>query len=815
MSIKKWSKIDKGCLLELDNGIMELFVFSSSVIRCKYQVEGMIKVESVLDIDTSSFGLDSWTIEEDESCVYVNTERLRVIIDKKEESILWKDRKSDNILLQEGVRELSIKAVEEYAVKAGEAPIIETRLTVDGEKSCIVNLESQYIRSTYGAKLYYHLDSNEKIYGLGQGEDGYYNYRGKVQYLYQHNMRIPMPFFLSSKNYGIFYNTGSCMVFRDEETTSMELDAVDQLEYFFIAGDRIEDIICEYRKLLGKAAMIPKWAFGYLQSKERYKTADELVSVVQKYRDSHIPLDGVIMDWHTWSTGLWGDKNLEESRFYNMEESCNKIHDMNARVTISIWPNMNAGGENHQELSEKGYLLNDYSTYDAFDEDARKIYWNQANSGLYSRGIDAWWCDCTEPFSSPDWTGEVLKSPKERYDIVAEEHKKFIDASKANMYSLVHAQGIYENQRAENPSNRIMNLTRSGYAGSHKYGVVLWSGDISATWKVLKRQITEGLNMAMSGIPYWTLDIGAFFTVKDKWENRGCGCDDNTNPLWFWKGEYNDGNQDLGYRELYTRWLQFGTFLPMFRSHGTDTAREIWNFGEPGTMFYDSIAKFIKLRYELMPYIYSLAGRVTQHNYTMLRSLIFDYSHDSRVGEMSNEFMFGDYCLVCPVTEPMYYEAESLLLEGTSKSWECYLPEGNGWYDYWTNQYHEGGQTVIANATIDVMPLYIKEGAILIKEEGLEYANESVATPLHIYVYEGANGEFLFYEDDGQSYRYEDGEFNEILFSWNNSNYELTIGDACNIIENSIVGREIMIHIGMREIKTFYEGKELTIKCKR
>jgi alpha-D-xyloside xylohydrolase len=427
--------------------------------------------------------------------------------------------------------------------------------------------------------------------------------------------------------------------------------------------------------------MLPKWSLGYIQSKEKYNSQEELVNTVRKYRELEIPLDCIVQDWHTWEEGLWGDKNLDQVRYPNMLAANKEIHDMKVHTMVSIWPNMNTGGKNHNELFKKHFLLNDHSTYNAFNEEARLVYWKQMEDGLYSQGFDSWWCDCTEPFSAPDWSGEFKKEPWERYYIVSEEHKKYIDAGKSNLFALLHAKGIYENQRLNYPGTRVLNLTRSGYAGSQKYGVILWSGDISASWQVLRQQITEGLNCSMSGIPYWTLDIGGFFTVKDAWHNRGCGQEDNTEVLWFWKGDYNQGVEDLAYRELYVRWLQFATFLPIFRSHGTDTPREIWNFGEAGTIFYDVIKKYILLRYQLMPYFYSHMWKVTKDDYTILRSFLFDYSHDPKAISLSHEFMCGESLLICPVTQAMYYEVNSEVIN-RKKEWTTYLPAGNSWFDF-------------------------------------------------------------------------------------------------------------------------------------
>ncbi len=369
----------------------------------------------------------------------------------------------------------------------------------------------------------------------------------------------------------------------------------------------------------------------------------------------------------------------------------------------------------------------------------------------------------------------MKREPWERFQLVGGEHKKYLDPAVANAFALEHAKGIYENQRKDREDMRVLNLTRSGYASGQKYAAMLWSGDTCADWKNLKIQIVEGLNMGLSGYPYWTLDIGAFFTVADKWQNRGCGCNTDPEPKWFWQGKYNEGVKDKGYCELYTRWLQMGTFLPMFRSHGTDTPREIWNFGEKGTMFYDAIEKFIKLRYHFMPYIYSLAGAVHFEDYTIMRSLLFDFPEDREARKVENEFMFGPSLLICAVTEPMYYGPESTVLN-REKTWECYLPAGTIWYDYWTNEKYEGGQYVKVETPIDRIPIFVKAGAIIPVADGLVYAEQEPEKPVQIIVYPGADGEFVLYEDEGNNYNFENGAYATTRFQWKDAAGQLVNG---------------------------------------
>ncbi len=742
---------------------IRLIPVTDEIIRC-------VVSKNPIEDDTDSYLIEKkefppvhFEVKKDGESLLLRTEKVCVSFDRKDCTLTWMHPDKE-VWLQEDGWDLSQKDVLRYTT-GGEEPQIERVKTVDGERNFIRNLKPVRDRKAYEAKLFFRWKKDEEIYGLGQGEDGIFNYRGHTQYLYQHNMRTPMPFFVSSEGYGILFDCCSLMEFHDENSSCMLLDTVDQLDYYFLGGRSMDGIIHDYRTLTGKARMLPKWAYGYVQSKESYHTAEELLDVVKRYRFLEVPLDVVVQDWNTWENDHWGEKILDKSRYGNVKECLEEIHRLNAHAMISLWPNMNEGTKDYQEFKEAGLLLNDLATYDAFDEKARLIYWKQIERELLPDGFDAWWCDSTEPFSGSDWNGETRRDELERYEIVGGEHKKYLDPKAANAYSLEHAKGIYENQNKSCPNKRVLNLTRSGYASIQKYGAVLWSGDISATWEVFRRQIVEGLNMGLSGIPYWTMDIGGFFTVKDNWQHRGCGCNNDPAPKWFWQGDYEEGVLDNGYRELYTRWIQMGTFLPMFRSHGTDTPREIWNFGEKGTMFYDAIEKTINLRYHLLPYIYSVASTVYFSDSTMMRSLLFDFPEDPQAKKECTEFMFGPSLLICPVTEPMYYGKKGQKLE-REKTWRCYLPKGVRWVDYWTHSCYEGGIYVTVEALIDRIPIFVKEGSILPTVNGLQYALDKPKEPMTMEVYSGCDGHFDFYEDDGQSTAYEKGDYRLTSFSW-------------------------------------------------
>lgn len=612
------------------------------------------------------------------------------------------------------VREVAFSARNISKLVPDGAPVIKVTQTVDGQRTSIANLKEVFDRKGWTAELSIAFQPDEHIYGLGQDEDGILDKRGRIEYLYQHNMRIPIPMFVSSAGYAVLFNCACLMVFDDtHDVCRITLECVDQVDFFVITGT-MDEIIAGYRSLTGRAAAMPDWVFGYWQSKERYSTQDELVEIAERHRKDGVPIDVVVQDWKSWVGELWGDKHLDLERYPNIGAAMAQLHEKNVHSIVSVWPNMNPGGRNHSEFAENNMLLNDYSTYNAFDPDARKLYWNQAEAELYHGGFDGWWCDNTEPFSSPDWCGKVKLPEKERYELVGREHEKYLDPMHANAYALVHAQGFHENQTGR----PVVNLTRSGWAGIQKYGAILWAGDTAATWETLKQDIVKGISMGLSGIPYWTVDAGAFFvggtSCWRKWKD-----DPDADPVWFWHGDYDGGISDRAYQELYTRWLQFACFLPIFRSHGTDTPREYWNFSEP---FRSAIVSTIELRYRLMPYILNMAKRVEAEHFTMMRSLLFDFPQDKQAATIQDEFMFGEDLLVCPVTFPQMYNAGDTAIQTPMIVRECYLPAGADWYDFHTNDFYKGGQSVRIGVGIDHIPLFVRAGASIPVTEGRQYA---------------------------------------------------------------------------------------------
>lgn len=595
---------------------------------------------------------------------------------------------------------------------------------------------------------------DEALYGLGSHMEDYMNLLGHTVYLIQHNLKIAMPVLNSTKGYGLFFDVGCAMKFSSSHNAdgndysgTMEMEAADQLDYYFIKGGDMNGVVGGYRYLTGDVSLMPKYVFGYIQSRERFTSSDEIISTLKEYRRRHVPIDMIVQDWNYWPEG-WGYLKMDRRYYPDPKALADSVHSLNAKLMISIWPNPQYCPQ-EKDFRDHGYML-EHSVYDAFNEDARKHYWDYADREFFSNGFDAWWCDSSEPLDE-DWNtlpesenGEPYgwNSHERRYNLSKNILGETLGDSRANLYALYHAKGIYENQRNATSDKRVVNLTRSAYAGQQRYGTIVWNGDTHASWESFRQQIPAGLNYMATGNPYWTIDVGSFFTRND--------------PRWFLKGEFPEGTKDEKYREYYTRMLQWATFMPVLRSHGTDTRRDIWEFGEPGTPYYDAILDMIRLRYALNPYIYSLAARQSFSNYTMARPLAFDFPGDKRVFDIKNEYMFGDF-LVCPVTEP------------SAAAMTVYLPDdgrGGIWYDYWSGQKYGGGSEVTVDTPINRLPLFVRGGSIIPFVEPGEYAAATAASPLTFCVWPGNDASFELYDDNGDGYNFEKGEYSVVSYKW-------------------------------------------------
>ena len=548
-----------------------------------------------------------------------------------------------------------------------------------------------------------------------------------------------------------------------ETATSLWSEVADGVEYYFIYGPEPDRVVGGYRRLTGAAPMMPKWAFGLWQSRERYRTQQESLDVLGRFRSSGIPIDNIVQDWFYWRAPEWGSHEFDPERFPDPAGWIRAIHDQyHARLMISVWPKFHEGTTNFEELHSRGFLyepnLTDgiadwtkhrFTFYDAFNPEARKMFWSQMNRELFGKGVDAWWLDASEP--------ELRHAPMLEDTRHAMNPTAFGTASRVLLaYPLMNAESVYEGQRAAAPDQRVFILTRSAYLGQQRYAAATWSGDISSTWTALRKQIPAGLSFCLSGIPYWTTDSGGF-AVPPRWCRRDEKGVAPNRPI-------QTAAEADEWAELNTRWLEYAAFCPLMRVHGQFPFREMWEFGGDNSPAFRAQLKFDRLRYRLMPYIYSLAGGVTHDGGTLMRALLMDFGDDKRARAIGDQFMFGPALLVNPVTE---YQARSR---------EVYLPKAAGWYDFWTGSRLTGGKTIDAPAPYDALPLYIKAGSIVPIGPDLQFTEEKLADPITLYVYTGADGAFTLYEDDGVTYGYEKGAFARIPIRWDDGKSTLTIG---------------------------------------
>ncbi|NLO70365.1 MAG: DUF5110 domain-containing protein [Porphyromonadaceae bacterium] len=591
----------------------------------------------------------------------------------------------------------------------------------------------------------------EALYGLGQYQNGIMNYRGHSIQLLQANMDIVNPFLVSTNRYGILWDNYSSTTFEDnDEGYTFSSEVGDASDYYFVYGQDMDAVIGGYRKLTGKAPMFAKWAYGFWQSKERYKSFEEVEQVVSEYRQREIPLDNIVQDWEYWgSKSHWNSMEFDSVTFPNAGAEIKNLQDKyHVNYMISVWPGFGAETKIYEDLKKAGALFDEptwagYKVFDVYNPQARQIFWEYLKRGLYNKGVDAWWLDATEPSFRDGFTQkkqeERTKSAGNTY--LGAFHRYL------NTYSLELTKFLYPKLRGESNEKRVFILTRSAFASQQRYAAAVWSGDVPASWESMRRQISAGINLSMSGIPYWTSDIGGFFVTERE-------------------GKYPKGLLDESYKELYTRWFQFGTFSPIFRAHGTNVPREIWQFGEPGTPFYDTQLKFIQLRYRLMPYIYSYAEKISSEGYTLMRGLAMDFTDDVKTYDIDNAYMFGSAFLVRPVLQSSSMTDKTI----------TYLPTHSGkfWYNFWSNNAVECGRADTISSPIDIMPLYVKAGSIIPLADVKQYALEYPDKNLEIRVYTGEDASFLWYDDDGDGYDYESGAFSKVQIDWNNTEKRLT-----------------------------------------
>ena len=611
-------------------------------------------------------------------------------------------------------------------------------------------------------------DPKEALYGLGQHQQGYMNYTGKSVHLQQENREVAVPVLLSSKGYVLLWDnpavtdvnmgTGAEQTIpehslpneSDNSVVSWSSEAGNAVDYYVMYGPQPDQAISAYRQLTGTVPMFPKWTWGFWQCKERYKTQEELLGVLYEYRKRGIPLDGIIQDWQYWASGQWGSHEFDAERYPDPAAMVKAIHAANAHTIISVWPRFDLETLHLAEFEQAGAVYppvykNAYPEgkgkwYDPFNPKGRQLYWQQLYKTLVGLDFDGWWMDACEAELGAQW-GQMRELQTGAGS----------GAEVYNAYPLMHTRGVYEGQRQRVPQKRVFILARSAYAGQQRNGVVTWSGDINGSWEVFAQQIPAGLNFCASGIPYWNTDIGGFF---------------GGDPA------------NAGYQELFTRWFQFGTFCPMFRIHGTGKGKEMWRFDEPTQKI---LLDYDRLRYHLLPYIYSVAWQVTRNGYTMMRPLVMDFANDEKVYEIADQYMFGPAMMVNPV------------IEAGAKSRSVYLPVDSMWYDFWTGKTFEGGQAVETKASIETMPLFVRAGSIIPYGPAVQYADENPGAPIELRVYPGADGTFTLYEDEGDNYNYEKGAYATIDIRWDDQKQELIIGDRKGTFPGMVAERTFRI----------------------
>jgi alpha-D-xyloside xylohydrolase len=794
-----------GVIVSLPGGTLGIYPIADNAVRIKYFEEQETDVPEF--VFTSEYQVPEYKVSESRGRIRVTLERMYVELDRATGSLTYADR-TGNIFLSE---------------KAGTRKMKPD--TVMGEPC-------------YFIEQRFHSPDDEYIFGLGQFQDGHYNLRGVSRRLIQVNSQIAIPFIYSNKGYGLLWHqygltdfnpadnsiplerresvdtgenqlaevtttsgtqkisqdqtlyTGTFTVPEDGEysifmdlggmgnrhyviiddepvidqtnmwlppaagalvdlnagkhevqlvcksdneptlswkltdnaTTFRSPDA-QKIDYVVFYGPSADDVIATYRDLTGNAPLLPQWAYGFWQCRERYSSARQLVETVTEFRDRNLPMDVIVQDWQYWGDKGWGVPQFDETHYPDPTGFIREIHDLNAHFCISIWSNPDIHSALGREYSRQNHFIPNTNWLDYFNPATRNAYWTTLKENMFVHGVDAWWMDAVEP------ENDALKG--ERTHIGPGNFYRLI-------YPLLVSQSVYEGQRAVTSDKRVCILTRSAFSGQQRYGVINWSGDVGGTWDEYRRQIVAGLHFTITGLPYWTTDIGGFFRPGSS--------------------QYTDEN----YHELLTRWYQWGAFSPIFRMHGYQSETEPWKYGRT---VEDNMRKMLHIRYRLLPYIYSEAWQVTSNGSTIMRPLVMDFREDPAAVARACEYMFGSALLIAPITEPGIDE------------WKVYLPESAGWYDFWTGERLTGGQFIITDAPLARLPVFVRAGSIVPIGPVLQYSGEKPADELEIRIFEGADGEFALYEDEGNNYNYESGIYSVISFNWDDENRILTIGD--------------------------------------
>ncbi len=710
-------------MLHLKTGTLRLQVCSPDIIHLMYSPTSSFPDHPNPVVIKTDWPKAQWSLREDGGAVTLVTSELKAAVDRKTGSITYTDARG-RVLLHDDSKTM-------------------TPVAVNGEQT--YRSEDYMTLAGYG--------STEALYGLGQHQAGVWNYRGESVDLSQDNTSIAMPLMVSSVGYGLFWNNTSRSRFnnRFEHALYVSSEVADTIDYYFLYGPELDKVVAEYRDLTGSAPMFGKWAYGFWQCKNRYKSQSELLGVAQKYRELKIPIDNIVQDWFWWNRK---GEHVFNQNYPDPKSMIDQLHRENFHLMISVWPFFEPGSTAYETMDKNGWFIDktavakppyhkaEMAVYDASNPNARKYYWQLMDDALFEIGVDAWWLDTTEP------------ETEGREENIQLDHKLAIGSGNryVNLFPLMTTTAVYEGQRAATDQKRVFILSRSAFAGSQRNAVTAWSGDINSDWITFRRQIPAGLNFELSGLPYWTTDIGGFVSG---------------NP------------DDPAYRELFVRWFEFGAFSPIFRVHGTrsNDQNELWSYGADAQKILTS---YDRLRYRLMPYIYSMAWMVTNGSYTPMRALAMDFRSDPRALDIGDEFMFGPALLVGPVIEP------------GANTRHMYLPKTD-WYDFWTGQKQPGGMAIDAAAPLDRIPLYVRAGSIIPMGPDLQYATQKPADPIELRIYRGADGAFTLYEDENGGYNYEKGIYATIPTHWSEATQTLEIGQRSGTFPGMLESRTFQV----------------------
>lgn len=682
-------------------------------------------------------------------------------------------------------------------------------------------------KGSYHVRQEFALETDEPIYGLGMLQNGKMNLRGEHRKMQQSNLEDFAHFFQSIKGYGVYWDNYSPTRIDDGETLALESQVGKLVDYYFMYGKDADGVIRQMRHLSGHVPMLPLWTYGFHQSRERYKSQNELLEVVRQYRKLGVPFDGIIQDWQYWGGNYtWNAMEFISPQFDKAQEMIDEVHQRHAHISISIWASFGPMSKPFRELDEKGLLFHfttwpesgmdvwpprrDYPSgvrvYDCYSAEARDIYWKHL-SRLHQMGIDAWWMDSTDPDHN-----QYKESDLDEACAMGSWR------SVRNAFPLMTVGGVDSHQRAVDHEKRPFILTRSFFAGQQRYGANTWSGDVGSSWESLRNQVPLCLNHTLCANPNVNSDIGGFFA-------------NSYNRSW----NDNTATKNPQFQELYVRWMQFGLFCPMMRSHGTEVWREIYYYGKAGEPVYDALIATLKMRYRLLPYIYSQSWQVSKNDDSFMRALVMDFRDDKNVWDNGREFMFGHSLLVCPVVDPLFTQEKIVKTDENSgwdkhdngeyingwpavdwsrnKQYEVYLPKGVEWYDFWTGRRLVGGQTLKVDAPLEHSPLFVKAGSILPMGQDLQYSNEKPWDNITITVYPGGDATFTLYEDEGDNFNYQQGRYTEIPMTWNDRTRTLTIGARCGSFDGMLMKRTFVVGLvsGQQKAVT-YNGKKITIK---